>query len=715
MAIVTVTQAQGWSAVVAAINAGDSVIMDVGTFNSASSTPLIIKQGQFLRGAGSMLTTVNFTGSGDAISTLATYGVFALSIEISGFSLDGTGSSPSGSVQPNGIVINGAWESEFRDLRIFGFATGIGFSLLGIENFNSLRNVLQSVFCGKSGKPNKIGIFIASPNFQTAGTAGSRTANLNTLINCSGNFNSEIGLSALGTAILQLIDCDFESNGDGNSVGTGVLLNGCVNTLFNGGDFENNPRPTQFASTVNASANFTLPTGSGGFQVNDVVILSPNGNIPAGFFPSSPYFVVAVSGFTFQLATSLGGSAITATSTIAMVQVQRIATRSVVAETIIGATKYFQLPLGSSGFQNGDLVKISSSGNVPTGFTSGTFYFVLNVIGNTFSLANPPGTTPLDPTTAVGGIILQRAPIVTQTANVSTGTNTFSATSSPLLLVDTDVIYLGGATLPTPLKASLPYFVRDVAGTSFNLAEVPGGPVIPITSGASGVALQLLSPSSSGDIEITGVASQTSVARTGLSSETTIYGPAAGVTGDVFLTASNFVTPRVDQLAGNWMQKLEVTNLGTTSLLVEGKLVGVYRVAYFSVRGEKFSRFRIFNSGTLEWSDGISNATAFQLTADPANGTLAIGGKTIAVVLKNSATIDLPSVAANSSAVSASTITVAGALTTDTVDVRMLGDALGLAFAAWVSSANTVSFRAINGTNAAINLASAVFEAQIVR
>ena len=39
-----------------------------------------------------MLTTVNFTGSGDAISTLATYGVFALSIEISGFSLDGTGS-----------------------------------------------------------------------------------------------------------------------------------------------------------------------------------------------------------------------------------------------------------------------------------------------------------------------------------------------------------------------------------------------------------------------------------------------------------------------------------------------------------------------------------------------------------------------------------------------------------------------------------------------
>ncbi|MEK6260917.1 MAG: hypothetical protein AABP62_20135 [Planctomycetota bacterium] len=625
--------AGAWTLVADALSAGNSVNLGEGTFTpDAPNKPWIMQPNQFLRGKGVGITIVNFTGTnatGDAIATRLTSGAVT-NIAISGFTLNGANSQP----DTNGIVINGAWESEFVDLEIVNFTSGttdkgIGFSLLGKPTFSSYRNILRSITCGTLNNPNRIGMRIASPNFGQSGNAGLAYTNVNTLLNCNSNFNTETGLTVFGTGGLELIQCDVESNGNGTT-GTGVKLDSCVTTCFSTCSFENNPRPTQVAQTTSGSTVFTLPAGSAGFVNGAVVLMSNSGSIPGGFSAGVPYFVTNVSApLTFTLSASAGGAALSASTTTTGVLLER---RAVVAQT----------------------VNATATSAV---FTAGSAVLFAN--GNAVFLVNPPG----------------------------------------------------GFT------SSVPYIVINVSGTTFNLASSSGGTAIQATSTVTGVIVQRVDPGTFGaDIEMTGATSRTTLIRTHLGSETPLVGSSVGSSGDVYLIARNAITPAADQFTGNWLQKARVDNLSTSQGLFEGKASGIYRVAYFTVRGEAISRFRIYNDGQLEWGDGSSGASYFTLARDPINPkSLLLDGNRVAVVLKGTRTIPIGAVNANVAIISPLTITVTGALTTDTVSVRFAGDALGLTFEAHVSAANTVSFRAINGTGASINLPSGLFEATIIR
>lgn len=87
--------------------------------------------------------------------------------------------------------------------------------------------------------------------------------------------------------------------------------------------------------------------------------------------------------------------------------------------------------------------------------------------------------------------------------------------------------------------------------------------------------------------------------------------------------------------------------------------------------------------------------------------------------LPGSATLDFPSIAAQTATATSSqtlTITVTGANAGDTVAVGPpSGINAGLTWCAWVSAANTVSIRLFNNTAAAIDPASATWTARVIR
>jgi hypothetical protein len=81
-----------------------------------------------------------------------------------------------------------------------------------------------------------------------------------------------------------------------------------------------------------------------------------------------------------------------------------------------------------------------------------------------------------------------------QSASVTVSTSVspyFTWTGNPLL--NTQVVQISAGTLPAPFAANTNYYVRDVAGNTFNLALAPSGAaVVPTTTGATVVANQVV-------------------------------------------------------------------------------------------------------------------------------------------------------------------------------------------------------------------------------
>ena len=96
-------------------------------------------------------------------------------------------------------------------------------------------------------------------------------------------------------------------------------------------------------------------------------------------------------------------------------------------------------------------------------------------------------------------------------------------------------------------------------------------------------------------------------------------------------------------------------------------------------------------------------------------GRIAVEGNLVAHMLTASATLDFPSISAQSFA--DLTITVTGAALGDSValGVPTASVTAGLMFTAWVSATNTVTVRAHNYSVAAADPASGTFKATIVR
>lgn len=126
-------------------------------------------------------------------------------------------------------------------------------------------------------------------------------------------------------------------------------------------------------------------------------------------------------------------------------------------------------------FANDEAVQFTTTGDLPTGITAGTTYYVKDQATNTFELSLTRG----------GGSIT--------TTGSQSGTHTGKQIRTDVtwsdhgLLAGTGVSFTTSSSLPAPLVASTVYFVKTVVdANTFTIAATSGGDEINITSAGSG-------------------------------------------------------------------------------------------------------------------------------------------------------------------------------------------------------------------------------------
>jgi hypothetical protein len=168
------------------------------------------------------------------------------------------------------------------------------------------------------------------------------------------------------------------------------------------------------------------------------------------------------------------------------------------------------------------------------------------------------------------------------------------------------------------------------------------------------------------------------------------------------------VSPTMNQssTAGYTMLLVNPTETATGS--------GTKRLIDAQVGGS--TRFNVDNSGNVFTNGTLDLGNASDTTIARASaGVVTIEGNTVSTRLTNTATLDFPSVSAQSQA--SLTMTVTGAVTGDAVALGVPTAAVtnGIDYTAWVSAADTVTVRAANYSAGPLDPASGTFRATIIR
>lgn len=141
----------------------------------------------------------------------------------------------------------------------------------------------------------------------------------------------------------------------------------------------------------------TITVTSHGFPNAARVTFSSTGTLPAGLSGSTTYYVVSTATNTFQVSTSVGGSAVDITdegSGLHTVTRSMVLTQTFDPEDVDFSTD--TITITNHDFANGDRVYVSSSGTLPTPLVSTRFYYIINRAVNTFQLSTTTGGSAVD-------------------------------------------------------------------------------------------------------------------------------------------------------------------------------------------------------------------------------------------------------------------------------------------------------------------------------
>jgi hypothetical protein len=223
------------------------------------------------------------------------------------------------------------------------------------------------------------------------------TKSPDTLINDLTALQTRIGtagkLVIRDSAYIPLITFPLSSTAFGtpNSTTGAASLNGLPSTatIATSGtaafyDFE-----TAFSNTTGNTFSFSVSgstfTATGHNFVNgNIVQFYTTGTLPTGISAATDYYVINVSGSTFQVSTTYGGSAVTLSSSgSGTLQVRNL----VVVTGIVGANYIFTvtssvLTAAYHNFANGNIVQVSTTGTLPSPLAINTNYYVINVSGS---------------------------------------------------------------------------------------------------------------------------------------------------------------------------------------------------------------------------------------------------------------------------------------------------------------------------------------------
>ena len=223
--------------------------------------------------------------------------------------------------------------------------------------------------------------------------------------------------------------------------------------------------------------------------VNTPVVFTTSGALPTGITAGTTYYVINPTASTFNVAATVGGTAINTSGTQSGVQTATFSSQYADALNITSNSKLsLSLPniaetaivsaTAATGTINYDVLTQS----VLYYTTAATGDWTLNVRGNSLNTLNS--------LLGVGQSLTLAFLVTNQTANAQTATITiatpavFTVTTAPAN--GTPVSFSTTGALPTGLTSGTIYYVINSSGTTFNVAATVGGSAIATSGTQSG-------------------------------------------------------------------------------------------------------------------------------------------------------------------------------------------------------------------------------------
>jgi hypothetical protein len=223
--------------------------------------------------------------------------------------------------------------------------------------------------------------------------------------------------------------------------------------------------------------------------VNTPVVFTTSGALPTGLTAGTTYYVINPTASTFNVATTIGGTAINTSGTQSGVQTATFSSQFADALNITSNNKLsLNLPniaetatvaaTAATGTINYDVLTQS----VLYYTTAATGNWTLNVRGNSLNTLNS--------LLGIGQSLTLAFLVTNQTANAQTATITiatpavFTVTTAPAN--GTPVAFSTTGALPTGLTAGTIYYVINSSGSTFNVATTVGGSAIATSGTQSG-------------------------------------------------------------------------------------------------------------------------------------------------------------------------------------------------------------------------------------
>ena len=248
--------------------------------------------------------------------------------------------------------------------------------------------------------------------------------------------------------------------------------------------------------TATIATPCVISWASHGFPMGQQITFTTTGALPTGLSVGTTYYVINPTANTFQLSTSLGGSAVATSGTqsgvhtasatagwnqvsfgreILFGQYQGTVTISIASPAVITWTAH--------GLSNGTPVYLSSSGALPTGLAIGLTYYVINVTANTFQLATTVGGSAINSSGTQSGT--QLCTVVAQA--ITAGTTVTGMTSGASAVVQRTLLRTG--TWSSVPVGSLVFDSVTGAFTSGEALMVGGVPQVASTTADTAIKL----------------------------------------------------------------------------------------------------------------------------------------------------------------------------------------------------------------------------------
>ena len=313
------------------------------------------------------------------------------------------------------------------------------------------------------------------------------------------------GASGAGVTISQNSSSFIYSNGTSTSYADSNITNSLVNPTFTNVTITGT-ESVAGATTLSGATTIGLPTpqtvtitiaspaqitSSAVPVVNTPVVFTTTGALPTGITAGTTYYIINPTATTFNIAATVGGSAIATSGTQSGTQTATFSSQFADALNISSNSKLaVSLPniaetatvsaTAATGTINYDVLTQS----VLYYTTAATGNWTLNVRGNSLTTLNSLLGTGQSLTLA---FLATNQNVASQTVTITIASPAVITVPTTLPANGTPVVFTTTGALPTGITAGTTYYVINASGTTFNISATIGGSAIATSGTQSGI------------------------------------------------------------------------------------------------------------------------------------------------------------------------------------------------------------------------------------